>query len=1074
MIQLFYYTKAILTAHVGLGFIKYEPVQVAQAEGARVASSTLQPLYKVTIDVEVDDTSYRYRSLMQKPQLVLKFSLPRYIDFPVGTWCVFQNQTFRLNSEKNLKKNGIRNITYNMTLGGDEDKLGLYKFRNSVDGRLKFSMCARPHELVEEVVKNLNKREGANVWSVGTCLESTEKTVEFNHCYIDAALQSIADTFETEWEIVNHVIHLRKVEYNKDEPLPLSYGRGNGFIPGLGRTTNLDEAPIKRIYTQGGTRNIDRSKYGGEGSDFPEYATSSAELLLPPSQTLEYEGRTYKTDAQGYYVERVDKVSTAVKEDSLDCSEIYPSRVGKVGTVITVKADKHFYDFTDSTIPQALDYGSKDCIIDGETPTIIFQSGMLAGKEFEYKYKHGERRFEIVPQEIDGIIMPDPATGYMPATGDDYAVFGIRLPKQYFFDNTTKTGASWDMFREAAKKLYESEDPKFTFKGELQGVWAKRNWLNVGGRLIVGGYILFSDPQLVPDGVKIRITGIKDYVNAPYSPTLELSNSVSGKSVQGELTKIDNTEVVIEDKTDSLLQFTKRRFRDAKETIEMLEDAMLDNFTNSISPVAVQTMAALIGDESLQYRFVASKSNLTPVVFSITYSQENKKLHCPHGFLQHMTIGITTVSSSHSDDEYKCWEIAEFNSPVLIDAAQKYYLYAVVDANSTEAQGQFVLSTASLPFVGTASLGDISLNGKYCLLVGVLNSEQQGERSFVTLYGFTEILPGRITTDKIVSSDGESFLDLANGVMKLGDCLSYNADGTKQLLLKFLFSENANIGGWIFRNNRLESQNGSLYLDGVNGEVNIGGVIRFATASQGKLTDANLIWLPNTTETKVITVLYDREHLGKVIKCFNSNPFGGHNWRIALREYTYTASTDSSSGLTGTGVVNNLYEVIVRPQETVEIAYLERPYTGSGGPGSFSGRWELVARFSQELFINESDTGRFPRMIAIGRFVYNNGKPYISGDWWNGAAITSKLTPSRLDTGKYRIAFSAADVPSGYKVLVSGYGAIAGGSNSIKAGVWETTVDHFDVHTSDDASRNDGSFDFMIFAPNWWYKLTNT
>lgn len=47
--------------------------------------------------------------------------------------------------------------------------------------------------------------------------------------------------------------------------------------------------------------------------------------------------------------------------------------------------------------------------------------------------------------------------------------------------------------------------------------------------------------------------------------------------------------------------------------------------------------------------------------------------------------------------------------------------------------------------------------GYYHLLVGILNSEYDGERSYVSLYGFSEILPGRITTDKIVSSDGQSF-----------------------------------------------------------------------------------------------------------------------------------------------------------------------------------------------------------------------------------------------------------------------------------------------------------------------------
>ena len=170
MIQLHYYTDQTFISRTVHDFITVEEIPMV-AEGGGVMPLSLPsislPRYKVTINVEVDDSSYRYRALMRKPQLVLKFSLPEYIDFPVGTWCVYQNETYRLNSEKNLKKNGKRNITYDMTLGGDEDKLGLYKFRNSVDGRLKFSMCAKPHELVEEVVKNLNAREGANVWSVG-------------------------------------------------------------------------------------------------------------------------------------------------------------------------------------------------------------------------------------------------------------------------------------------------------------------------------------------------------------------------------------------------------------------------------------------------------------------------------------------------------------------------------------------------------------------------------------------------------------------------------------------------------------------------------------------------------------------------------------------------------------------------------------------------------------------------------------------------------------------------------------------------------------------------------------------
>lgn len=694
-----------------------------------------------TLDVQESDSSYRYRSLMSKPQLVLKFSLSEFVEIPVGAWCEYQGVKYKLGSPENIKKNGTRNIEYTLTLGTLEDNMSLYKMRNPVDKRLKWSMCAKPHELVEAIVWNLNQRDGAGVWKVGECLDAAEQTVEFNHTYVDAALQDVANKFETEWEINDYTISLHKVEHFKDDPLPLAYGKGNGFEPGVGRTTQSDELPIKRLYVQGGDRNIDRSKYG------------SAELLLPKSQTLVYEGRIYQSDAEGYSIERIDKVSDAVKEDSLDCSEIYPSRVGTVSAVECIDAGKNFYDIIDNSIPAELNFN--DYVIEGETATIIFQKGMLAGddKQFEFKYNHSERRFELVPQEIDGVTMPNET--FSPAVGDTYAIFGIMLPDSYICNNTDKTGASWDMFREAARKLYENEDQKFTFTGTLQGLWAKKNWLRVGGRLKVGGYVLFTDEQFAPDGIPIRITGIKEFLTSPYAPVLEISNSVSGKSVSSQLREIGQNEVATDNSIRNAVSYTKRRFRDVKETMAMLEDSMLDNFTNSINPLTVQTMMMLVGDESLQFRFVASKTDLTAVGDGITYDNTAKQLHIPHGFIQHMTLGIGTISSSHADSEYKVWEMNEYLSPYLDNGAKKYYLYAKVSRTDTTVKGDFLLSDRAIKMTDVA--------GYYHLLVGILNSEYDGERSYVSLYGFSEILPGRITTDKIVSSDGKTYFDLLLG-----------------------------------------------------------------------------------------------------------------------------------------------------------------------------------------------------------------------------------------------------------------------------------------------------------------------
>lgn len=778
-----------------------------------------------TLEVQENDSSYRYRSLMSKPQLVLKFSLPTYVEIPVGAYCVYQGETYILHSPQNIKKNGTRNIEYTLNMGTAQDNMSLYKMRNSVDKRLKYGMTAKPHEFIDEIVANLNERDGANVWSRGTCIDGNEKTIEFNHTNIDAALSQVAEAFETEWEIVGHTIHLHRVEYFKNDPLPLSYGKGNGFMPGVGRTTPSNELPIKRLYVQGGDRNIDRSKYG------------SQYLLLPKSQTLRYDGehfedeagfdstkaRTYQSDADGYYIERIDVVSDAVKEDSLNCSESYPSRIGTVSSVIAVKPEKNFYDFIDNTIPATLDFN--DYVIEGETATIIFQSGMLAGKEFEFKYKHAQRRFELVPQEIDGQTMPN--STYIPAVGNTYAIFGIMIPDSYICDNTNKEGASWDMMKEAVKHLYENEEQKFTFQGTLQSLYAKRNWVNIGGKLKVGGYIHFSDTQFAQNGIDIRITGIKDFLTSPYSPTVEISNSVSGQSLTSKLREIDAQEVVIEENHKDALQFTKRRFRDAQETLTMLEGA-LDNFSESVNPISVQTMAMLVGDESLQFQFVTARDAATiDTSFQVTYDAANKQLSVPHSFLRHMTLGIDAIKPSHSISEYKTWEMTAYQSARLEDGTKKYYLYAKVSTD-TSVNGDFLLSESVIDMD--------AVSGYYHLLVGVLNSEFDEQRSYVSLYGFTEILPARITTDRIVSSDGLNFLDLLNNALHLGNAnnyLDWNNEENATLIMSNATIKNALkvlgealIAGFYFSNSIIKSsaltgQDAAMYLNGLLGQIHL-------------------------------------------------------------------------------------------------------------------------------------------------------------------------------------------------------------------------------------------------------------
>ena len=696
------------------------------------------------IKLEVKDESYSYEAIMEECSLTLYFDYPGYLEIPVGSYCDLYGKRYFLKKDSSFKKNGERNFEYTLILETGIYYTMLWKVRNTLDRRIKFPYTAKPNEHLRLLVENLNRR-GIG-WKIGDCIEGTEKVINYSHTYIHDALNQLADMYETEWEITEETvngkqiktIHLRKVEYNKENPLKLSYGKGHGFKVGVGR--QFGEIPPEIILVDTTDRNIDYSTYGAKN------------LLLPKDKTLVYEGRIYKTDVDGTCVMRADKELTTAKEDSLDCTAIYPSRVGTVSAVIEVNKENNFFDFVDKDIPEELNF--EDCLIAGETMTVIFQTGMLTGKEFEVKYIHEAkdkkeaRRFEIVPQEIDGITMPEPEV-WRPKVGDTYAVFGMQLPKAYICNDSTQTGASWEAFKEAAKYLYEHEDKAFIFTGTLDGIWAKKRWLEIGGKIVLGGYVNFSDTQFHPEGSLIRMIGIKHYVNNPYSPEIELSNEPIGTSVSSDLNKIETNEVTVIEKHKDALQFTKRRFRDAKETMSMLEDALL-NFSGSVNPITVSTMQLLVGDESLQFRFVNSKTNPVQVSHNITFNTSTKILNAPAGILQHLTLGISSLSSSHKADEYKYWDMAEYNSPALIDPEKKYYLYAKVGKENQA--GTFLLSETAIKME--------LITGYYHLLTGVLNSEYEGSRSFVQLYGFTEILPGRVTTERILSPDGDTYFDL--------------------------------------------------------------------------------------------------------------------------------------------------------------------------------------------------------------------------------------------------------------------------------------------------------------------------
>ncbi|RKV78410.1 MAG: hypothetical protein D8H91_08965, partial [Alloprevotella sp.] len=295
------------------------------------------------LDLQVSDNSYRHRALMGEDSLTLYFELPRHVEIPLGAFVDFQNTRYTLTRPEALKMHHTRHYEYTLTMDSPQAKLKLWRLRNVVDGRLKFSLTAQPREHLQQLIDNLNRRESG--WNIGACIAGAEVLVNYDHVDCMMALQRMAEEMKTEWHIEGRTISLGKVEDSKAQPLPLSYGRGNGFVSGIGRNNQGDRPPVEQLFVQGGERNIDASKYGASTLHMPK----GGELRFDGSK---FEGeagfdanraRSYVVAADGLSVRRSGLSGVSGAEDSLDATEIYPKRVGRVSAVAVVNEKKHFY-----------------------------------------------------------------------------------------------------------------------------------------------------------------------------------------------------------------------------------------------------------------------------------------------------------------------------------------------------------------------------------------------------------------------------------------------------------------------------------------------------------------------------------------------------------------------------------------------------------------------------------------------------------------------------------------------------------------------------------------------------------
>ena len=643
-------------------------------------------------EVVLLDGSMMTNGIREDHDVTLCFSSEEELAIPEGAYVVFNGETFIAKSKSKMEMSHTRSYTYTVKMNGAPSALSSVRLRNPADGKLSFPYTASAHDHLALIVSNMN-RYGGGGWSVGDCIDGGDKFLQYNYISCRDALDSLADTYGTEWEIVGKTISLHKVEYNLDSPLELSYGKGSGLRPGIIRD-NV-QTPMTRLYTQGGSKNIDASEYG------------STILLLPKSVTFKYDGnkfedeqgfdetkaRIYSTDSEGTYIKSHKNESRDVNEGVIDCTDIYPN---KLYTVLEVESGDNPRDIV-LDIDENLDYSQYQ--IAGEVPTITFQSGELMGKTFEIRRDQGgvimvskkySEQGSFVGWKLtlsgtfeSGRWLPDTQSGLVPAVGDTCRIFGVMMPSQYISSNDTKSGASWDMLRRGIMYLYEYEDYIYSLKMPVDPIWARANWSSVGSKFVAGGYVRYSNSGWAQGGVVMRIKTIRQDISKPYSIEISLSNGIVGGGVlKGLSDSISNQAGSISEQQD-----TQKR-------LEYNVSSLSGNYVTIDTPQTITAPKTFAGDvtfgaakEDGSYSRLLIPSSSGPGMYDLYVSTEPVDGEVP--------------TASGGIDEDELWSILGTSGTQQIDASH------MSNALAGYATQQWVQQQGYLTSVGVSDIGGL-------------------------------------------------------------------------------------------------------------------------------------------------------------------------------------------------------------------------------------------------------------------------------------------------------------------------------------------------------------------------------
>lgn len=482
-------------------------------------------------ELELDDTKSSIIDKLSEPtRLSAILTTTTAPQIALGNYTTYKGNRYYVTKEPTVRKEHSQLYTVEVDL---ERSLGLARITilaNPVDHRTTFDYTATATEHLQLIVDCLNAKyeEVGLKWTRGAVhCKDTVKHIKYDGATVLGALQQIRETYETDIFADGETLSLGQ-EDDKTTALPLAYGKGKGLLSGLERHKHTDDTIPTRLYVTGTKRNMTTGRLTLERDVVLAIDLQSGAIeRVSGGVEIKPDGRTrYRTDKAGQYIAEwspTDKFANSwtrfPTEATYTNEEIYPSHVSTIKTVTKVK--DHFEVNSD------FDYSKFR--IEGEQMQVVFQSGNLAGRDFDAKYMSSTGRLAIAPKEEDDTTLPNDTL--CPKVGDQYIVTGIKLPNAYIRE------AERNLTDEALRHLIKLQETRYSYKADIDPVYLHNNHDTIAPQLAVGRYVHLTDPQITIGDPYVRIVGKRTYLDRPYTPEIELSNEVEPPS---ELTRVLN------------------------------------------------------------------------------------------------------------------------------------------------------------------------------------------------------------------------------------------------------------------------------------------------------------------------------------------------------------------------------------------------------------------------------------------------------------------------------------------------------------------------------------------------------